>query len=351
MSRSRHAVCAVVTFTPSQVCDPIQDLVTEGKVAFSLMKRHTGGWGEQLFPLCVGHEIVGRAIRVGPKVTLIKEGQRVGIGALSYACLECKQCKDGNEAYCAKQFGTYGFKWPDTGIVSQGGYSSHVRAHEYFVFPIPDAIPSALAAPMLCAGLTAYSPLVRNGVGPGKKIGILGIGGIGHFGIIFAKALGAEVWAISRSRSKEMDALQLGADGFIATSEPGWEQPHRLSFEFILNTASSTENFDLAKFLGIMDVHGRFISVGLPEEAGQRVKTQDLVDNGVLIGASHLGSRTEALQMLKLAAEKNLKGWIEEIPTGEAGIAEAVTKLKDHQARYRYTLVGHREVFGTKGRL
>src|SRR5690606_18298033 len=116
--------------------------------------------------------------------------------------------------------------------------NSHSR-----VFPIPDALPSTVAAPMLCAGLTAYSPLVRNGCGPGKKVGIVGLGGIGHLGVLFAKALGAEVWAISRTHAKEADALKLGADGFLATSDKGWNEPHIMTFDLIINTANSFDGF------------------------------------------------------------------------------------------------------------
>jgi len=140
--------------------------------------------------LAVGHEILGTAIRVGSKVTLIKEGERVGVGAQSFSCGECKQCKNENETYCPNiMIDTYGSKWPEEygGVVSQGGYSSHVRTNERWVFPIPEKLDTNIAAPMLCAGLTAYSPLVRNGAGPGKKVGIIGLGGIGHFGILFAK--------------------------------------------------------------------------------------------------------------------------------------------------------------------
>ncbi|KAJ5541473.1 hypothetical protein N7494_006549 [Penicillium frequentans] len=327
----------------------------------------SGGWGDQKFPLCVGHgktprnmtpnariwqltispEIIGRAIRVGSKVTLIKEGQRVGVGAQSYSCGECKQCKNDNETYCPVQMmDTYGSEWPETGIVSQGGYSSHVRTHEHWVFPIPDALETNSVAPMLCAGLTAYSPLVRNGAGPGKKVGIVGLGGIGHFGIMFAKALGAEVWAISRSRAKEADALKLGADGYIATAEEGWEVPHKFSFDLIVNCANSSEGFDLARYLSMMDVHGRWISVGLPEEEGQVIKAQNLINNGVLIGASHLGSRKEMLEMLQLAADKGLKGWVEEIAIGEAGLKEAMQRMQKGDVHYRFTLTGYEKMFG-----
>ncbi|KAK2806057.1 hypothetical protein FQN51_008010 [Onygenales sp. PD_10] len=307
----------------------------------------TGGWGEQHFPLCVGHEIVGTAIRVGPKVTLIKAGSRVGVGAQSYSCGDCKQCKNENETYCPNiMIDTYGSKWPETGIVSQGGYSSHVRTHENWVFPIPEKLETANVAPMLCAGLTAYSPLVRNGCGPGKKVGIVGLGGIGHFGVMFAKALGAETWAISRSRVKEADALKLGADGYIATAEEGWEVPHRFSFDLIIMCANSSKGFDLGKYLSMMDVHGRWVSVGLPEEEGPAIKPQSLLANGVLMGASHLGSRREMLEMLQLAADKGLKSWVEEVQIGEDGLRDVVNRMKKGDVRYRFTLTGYEKVFG-----
>jgi alcohol dehydrogenase (NADP+) len=151
------------------------------------------------------------------------------------------------------------------------------------------------------------------------------MGGIGHFGIMFAKALGAETWAISRSHAKEADAKELGADGFIATQDKDWNVPHKFSFDLIINTANSSEGFDLEKYLSLLDVHGRWISVGLPEGAGQEVKTNTFMANGCLIGASHLGSRKEMLQMLQLAADKGLKSWVEEIPISEKGLTEAGT--------------------------
>lgn len=240
---------------------------------------------------------------------------------------------------------------------------------KHWVFPIPDAIETSLAAPMLCAGLTAFSPLVRNGAGPGKKVGIVGLGGIGHFGILFAKALGAETWAISRSHAKEADALKLGADGFIATEDKDWNAPHRMTFDLIVNTANSSEGFDFGKYISLLDVHGRWISVGLPEGKGQEIKNNMFMENGCLIGASHLGSRKETLRMLQLAAEKGIKPYVEEIPVSEKGIVEAgkslgifiryplvarnyrltaaflVTRLKKNDVRYRFTLTNFQDAF------
>ncbi|KAI1322608.1 GroES-like protein [Xylariaceae sp. FL0255] len=307
----------------------------------------TGGWGQQNFPLCVGHEIVGHAVWVGPKVTLVKEGQRVGVGAQVYSCGECKECKEDNETYCqVNLINTYGSKWPENGLISQGGFASHIRAHEFWVFPIPDSLSSKTVAPMLCAGITAYSPLSRFGGKKGAKVGIVGIGGIGHFGIMFAKAMGYETWAISRSRAKEAEARALGADGFIATAEEGWEKAHRCTFDLIVNCASSSTGFDLAKYLSMMSVHGRWISVGMPEEQGTEIKAQNLVSNGVLMGATHLGSRKEMLAMLTLAAEKGLEGTVEELKLSEESLKEAVVRVKKGDVRYRFTVTGYNDVFG-----
>jgi alcohol dehydrogenase (NADP+) len=199
---------------------------------------------------------------------------------------------------------------------------------------------------MLCAGLTAYSPLVRNGAGPGKKVGIVGLGGIGHFGLLFAKALGAETWVISRTHSKEKDALKMGADGFLATADKDWNKDHIMTFDLIVNTASSTEGFDLEAYLALLDVHGRWISVGLPEGEGTKVRNQTFLSNGCLIGSSHLGSRKEVLAMLKLAADKGIESWVEEIPISAENLGKALTRLHNNDVKYRFTLVGYENEFG-----
>jgi alcohol dehydrogenase (NADP+) len=279
-------------------------------------------------------------------VTLIQPGQRVGVGAQSWSCLDCRQCRNDNETYCRQQLDTYGAVWPDSGVVSQGGYSSHVRTHEHWVFPIPEALPTTAAAPMLCAGLTAYSPLVRNGCGPGKKVGIVGLGGIGHFGLLFAKALGAEVWVISRTRAKEGDAMAMGADGFLATAEEGWNREHVMTFDLIVNTASSFEGFDLDAYLSLLDVHAKWVSVGLPEGDGIKVRNQTFLSNGCFFGSSHLGSRRETLEMLELAVEKGVKPWVEEVKISEGNLAEALKKLEANKVKYRFCLTGYEEQFG-----
>jgi alcohol dehydrogenase (NADP+) len=187
---------------------------------------------------------------------------------------------------------------------------------------------------------------VRNGAGPGKKVGIVGLGGIGHFAVMFSKALGAETYVISRSHAKEADAIKLSADGFIATSDKGWNEPHIMTFDLIINTTKSNENFNLPKYLSLLDVHGRWVSVGLPEGSGQEVKTSDLLKNGCLIGASHLGSRKEVLAMLDLAAEKGIKAWVEEMPISAEALKTAVTRLHKNDVRYRFTMTEYDKCFG-----
>lgn len=225
-------------------------------------------------------------------------------------------------------------------------YVRREDADEHRVFPIPEGLTTVKAAPMLCAGLTAYSPLVRNGAGPGKKIGIVGLGGIGHFGLLFSKALGAETWVISRTHSKEADAMKMGADGFLATKDADWNKEHIMTFDLIICTASSTEGLDLKQYLRLLDVHGKFVSVGLPEEGGVEVKAQTFLENGCLIGASHLGSRKEVLAMLDLAVEKGVDSWVEEVQIGKEGLKSALTRLHGNDVKYRFTLTGYEEVFG-----
>ncbi|KAF4995844.1 hypothetical protein FDECE_12677 [Fusarium decemcellulare] len=334
-----------ITFKPK----PLQDYDVDVKIAAcgvcgSDLHTANGGWGNKNWPIVPGHEIIGHVVQTGSKVTSVKVGQRVGVGAQIASCQDCDACKTENETYCPQWMDTYGSVYPD-GTLAQGGYSSHIRAHEHFTFLIPDKLYTELAAPMLCAGLTAYSPLVRNGVGPGSTVGVVGIGGIGHFGLLFAKALGAKTVAISRSRAKEVDARKLGADDFLATVEPGWNKEYARKFDFILSTASSADGFDLSDYLSLLKVHGKFIAVGLPEGAGWQIRPQSLLTNGCLIGSSHLGSRREVLEMLQLAADKDIKSWVETIPISEEGVGLALERLHMGDVRYRFTLVDYDKQF------
>ncbi|KAF8880464.1 GroES-like protein [Gymnopilus junonius] len=294
----------------------------------------TGGWGKPNLPLIVGHEIAGIVTRVGPKVSTFKAGDRVGVGAQVCSCGHCHLCNHNNEQYCHKIVGTYNSKY-ESGIATQGGYSTGIRCDERFVFPIPDNLKLEEAAPLFCAGLTVFSPLVRNGTGPGKKVGIVGIGGLGHLAIQFAKALGAdEIVVFSHSTRKQEDALELGGTKFVVT-EDGFETALRASLDLILCTANVASGVRLNEFITTLVPGGRFVMVALPDEALPSLGASTLV-TGTYYGGSLLGSKQEAVQMLKLASEKGIKPWIEVLPMSDAG--KAVRNVKDGKGRYRYVL-------------
>ncbi|KEY67867.1 hypothetical protein S7711_05005 [Stachybotrys chartarum IBT 7711] len=305
----------------------------------------TGGWGAFEGPLCVGHEVVGKAVRVGSHVKGIKQGDRVGVGAQVWACLECSMCKNQNENYCPQQVDTYNAKYPN-GDSSHGGFASHIRAHEYFTFKIPDALETNVVAPLLCAGVTTYSPLVRANIGPGKRVGVVGVGGLGHIALQFAAALGAEVFALTHSPNKTDDAKKLGAKEVIVTGKDGWSDPYKLSFDFILNTADATHTFNMQEYLGLLKPGGDFHMVGLPDEPLPQLKAFDFAGNAPKLTGSHLGNHQEMDALLKLAAEKGIKPWVETIDISEAGCKEAVERLKDNKVRYRFTLTGFDKAFG-----
>jgi alcohol dehydrogenase (NADP+) len=201
---------------------------------------------------------------------------------------------------------------------------------------------------MMCAGITVYSPLVRLGCGPGKHVAIVGIGGLGHFALLWAKALGAEVTAISHSPNKKEDALRLGADHFVSSGDKDWHKPLAFTFDFILNSADMTHQFDLDAYMSTMKVMGRFHNVGLPDEPLPPLKAQQLMPGGYYIGASHIGNAPEMEAMLKLASEKNIKPDIETLDLSADNCSQAVQRVKKNDVRYRFTLVNYDAVFGKR---
>lgn len=296
------------------------------------------GWGQSLYPCCVGHEVVGVAVKVGKNVKHIKEGERCGVGAQSSSCQECEECLAGMEQHCSRgNVGTYNGKYPD-GSKSYGGYSDYVRAPSHFTIKIPDGLSSAEAAPMLCGGVTTWSPLKNNGAGPGKKIGIVGIGGLGHFGLLWAKALGCdEVVAISRTRGKEADARKMGATKFIATDEDeGWNKKNSRSLDLIVSTVSSPK-MPLSKYFQLLRTNGQFIQVGAPEDAIPSFNAFALIGKGCKMGGSSIGSPADIAEMLAFAVKHDIHPWIQEMPLKEAN--KAIVAMDKGDARYRFVLV------------
>lgn len=306
----------------------------------------TGGWGDFEGPLCVGHEVVGKAIKVGKEVKGIKEGDRVGVGAQVWSCLTCDVCKSKNENYCPHLIDTYNAKYPD-GSKAHGGWASHIRAHEYFTFKIPNEIPSHEAAPLLCAGITTYSPLVRAGVGPGKTVGVIGIGGLGHLALQWSKALGAKTYALTHSSDKVEDAKKLGAQEVIITKDDKWTEDYKFKFDFILNCSNAMDKFDVPAYLGTLKVGGEFHMVAIPEKPLPELAAFAFVGNAAKLTGSHLGNHQEMEAMLKLAAEKGIRPMVETIKISEDGCKEAVERVRDSKVRYRFTLTDFDKAFST----
>ncbi|GAA5876963.1 hypothetical protein JCM1840_007083 [Sporobolomyces johnsonii] len=294
----------------------------------------TGGWGKPELPLVSGHEVAGLVRAVGPKVSEFKVGDRVGVGAQLDSCMECKCCKNNNENYCPKQIDTYNAKYPD-GTVTQGGYSTAIRAPEKFVFAIPEGLDFEDAAPMMCAGLTVYSPMKRFGVKKGTKMAVAGLGGLGHFAVMFGTALGAEVTVFSHNPDKEEDARKMGAVDFVLTSKKDWAKDYALSFDYVLSTIDIAEKMPLADIVGTVDINGQLHICAMPDDEF-KLQSQLLAGNGISIASNHIGSKKEAQEMLQLAADKGIKTWKQVIPMKDVG--KGVQAVKENNVRYRYVL-------------
>lgn len=200
---------------------------------------------------------------------------------------------------------------------------------------------------MLCAGLTTFSPLIRANTGPGKKIGIVGLGGLGHFAVMWTKALGAEPYVISHTPEKKEDALKLGAKEFICTKDKDWSKPWAYTIDFILNTSDMTNEFKLSDYMSTLAINGAFHNVGLPDKPLPQIHAFDFVSNGAALSGSHIGSRPEMIKMLNLASSQNIKSWVETIDISEVGCKEAVERVKVNDVHYRFTLVNYEKAFGT----
>ncbi|MCT1384146.1 NAD(P)-dependent alcohol dehydrogenase [Brachybacterium sp. p3-SID1565] len=280
-------------------------------------------WGEAPFPLCVGHEIAGVVEAVGDGVTRHQVGDRVGVGCLVDSCGECEQCAIDQEQSCLNgSVGTYGAKDVD-GTITQGGYSQKVVVDERFVLSIPDSLGFDVAAPLLCAGITTYSPLARWGAGEqvatedgerAKRVAVLGLGGLGHMGVQIAAKMGAEVTVLSRSLKKEQLAIDLGATRMLATTEDDFFRKHRGEFDLILNTISADIPVD--KYLSLLTPRGVMAVVGLPPQK-QPVGFGALIGGSKVLAGSNIGGIKETQEMLDFCAEHDIAAHIETIGVTE----------------------------------
>ncbi|KAI7898559.1 chaperonin 10-like protein [Cokeromyces recurvatus] len=295
-------------------------------------------WGQPNYPVCVGHEITGVCTRVGKKVTNVKVGDRIGVGAQSGSCHECGPCKSGFENLCrggrGRYTGTYNSFWPN-GDKSFGGYATKWRGDCRFVFKIPDNMTNEIACTFFCAGVTTYAPLKRHHVGPDSVVGVMGVGGLGHYGIMWAKAMGAKVIAMSHSDKKRDVAKELGADDYIVTSNPEEMDKAKGQFTHILCTGTGRD-FKWETYTALFKPNGIFINVGLPEWNFPEVNPMTLAMSQVNICGSAIGSPNEIEDMLKFAAEKNVRPWIKKYPMKEA--PKAIEDFKAGLPRFRFVL-------------
>jgi uncharacterized zinc-type alcohol dehydrogenase-like protein len=294
-----------------------------------------GEWGPRQFPLAPGHEIVGIVSEVGSGVTKHKVGDRVGVGCMVNSCGECVNCKAGEEQYCLNGMTeTYGALDRD-GSITQGGYSTHVVVTEDFVLAIPDGLELDVAAPLLCAGITTYSPLHHWGAGPGKKVAIVGLGGLGHMAVKIAHALGAEVTVLSQTLSKKDAGIALGADHFYATSDPETFAALAGKFDLILNTVSAV--IDINAYLSLLALDGALVSVGAPAEP-LAVNAFSLIGGRRTFAGSLIGGIRETQEMLNFCAEHKLGSEIELISADQ--INEAYERVLKSDVRYRFVIDG-----------
>ncbi|HEY2272087.1 MAG TPA: NAD(P)-dependent alcohol dehydrogenase [Jatrophihabitantaceae bacterium] len=296
---------------------------------------HTGRneWGEAHFPLVTGHEIAGVVEEIGTEVGKHAVGDRVGVGCMVDSCRECENCRAGEEQYCLNgNVGTYNSKGKD-GRWTDGGYSTHIVVDEDFVLGIPDGIELDVAAPLLCAGITVFSPLRHWHAGPGKQVAIVGMGGLGHMGVKIAHAMGAEVTVLSQSLSKQDDGKRFGADHYYATSDDATFDELAGKFDLIVNTVSAS--LPMAKYLSLLRLDGTLVNVGAPSEPLE-VPAFALIGGRRSWAGSMIGGIRETQEMLDFCAEHGIGAEIEKISGDQ--IDEAWDRVVDSDVRYRFVI-------------
>ena len=290
-------------------------------------------WDNANYPMVPGHEIAGRVVHIGNQVKRFKTGDSVGVGCFVDTCRSCSNCKAGEEQFCEKQIvWTYNGTEKDGKTRTYGGYSSQIVVDQNYVLKIPEQIPLAKAAPLLCAGITTYSPLRHFKVGSGQKVGVAGLGGLGHVAVQLAASMGAEVTVFSTSLSKETDAHRFGAQKFVLTKDPDFTLLKN-QYDFILNTVAGSH--DLNDYLNLLKRDGVLTLVGVPEESAE-VHAFSLIMNRRRLAGSLIGGIRETQEMLDYCAAKNIVPDIEIIPVDR--VNEAYERIVKGDVRYRFVL-------------
>jgi uncharacterized zinc-type alcohol dehydrogenase-like protein len=307
--------------------------ITHAGICHSDIHTVNGDWGPQPFPVVPGHEIVGVVAQVGTAVTTHQVGDRVGVGCMVDSCGHCANCRNGDEQYCLNgMVGTYAATDRD-GSTTQGGYSTHVVVDAGFVLRVPDGIDSPAAAPLLCAGITTYSPLRHWGAGPGKRVAVVGLGGLGHMGVKLAHAMGAEVTVLSQSLKKQEDGLRLGADAYFATSDPDTFSELAGRFDLIVNTVSAP--IDVDAYLSLLAVGGALVNVGAPAEP-LSLNVFSLIGGRRSYAGSMIGGIAETQEMLDFCAAHGIGAEVELIAADQ--VNEAYERVLASDVRYRFVI-------------
>jgi alcohol dehydrogenase (NADP+) len=291
-------------------------------------------WQGTVYPIVPGHEIVGKVIQVGAQVTKYKVGDLVGVGCLVDSCRECDNCKRGLEQFCRNgATGTYNSKDKRTGGITYGGYSKQIVVDEGFVLKVSDKLPLQSVAPLLCAGITTYSPLRHWKVGKGHKVAVLGLGGLGHMAVKFAASFGADVTMLSTSPDKEADALRLGAHHFVLTTDPENLKGIANTFDFIIDTVSAPHDYN--QYLRLLNTDGVMICVGVPPKPTE-ITGFNLLNNRRSIAGSSIGGLPETQEMLDYCAEHNIVSDVEMINI--ADINAAYERMLNGDVKYRFVI-------------
>jgi uncharacterized zinc-type alcohol dehydrogenase-like protein len=290
-------------------------------------------WGGAIFPMIPGHEIAGIVTSIGSKVTKFKPGQHVGIGCFVDSCRHCVECQKGLEQYCAVgTVFTYSSRDKE-GNVTYGGYSDKIVVDENYVLRIPDNLPLDASAPLLCAGITLYSPLKHWGAGPGKRVAIIGLGGLGHMGVKIAHAMGAKVTVLSQSLKKQADGKRLGADHFYATANPETFTKLQGSFDLIVNTVPAASDWN--QFIGLLATDGALVMVGVPDQPVP-IAGFPLIAKRRSVAGSLIGGIAETQEMLDFCGKHNIASDIEVISMQQ--VNDAYDRVVKGDVRYRFVI-------------